>query len=134
MYMAEFYIFKKKGFRILLQAAALIRPSVEPSVFVKRPHIHRKSTCTVLQIMSQALHMPVSKKPTSTLDTLAAAQYRSTAVAAPGSSQCDSRLSTGSDDSGLLSTERLLEATTCAAMDFRDDRESPEVSLVVGRI
>ena len=40
----------------------------------------------------------------------------------------------GSDDSGLLSTERLLEATTWAAMDFSDDRESPEVSLVAGRV
>lgn len=34
----------------------------------------------------------------------------------------------------MLSAERLLEATTCAAMDFSDDRESPEVSLVAGRI
>ena len=45
----------------------------------------------------------------------------------------DSRLIMGSDDSGLLSTERLLEATTCAAMDFSDERES-EASLVVGRL
>ena len=37
MCMPEFYIFDKRG---LLQAAAFIRPSVEPSVFVKSLHIH----------------------------------------------------------------------------------------------
>ena len=51
-------------FRGSLQAAAFIRPSVEPSVFVKSLHICRKSlfsTCTVLLMVSQASHVIVSE-------------------------------------------------------------------------
>ena len=51
-------------FRGLSQSATLIRPSVEPSVFVKSLYIHTKlpfSTCTVPQITTQVLHMLVSE-------------------------------------------------------------------------
>ena len=43
--MTEFYIFRQRillTFRGLLQAAGIIRPSVEPSVSVKSFHIRRK--------------------------------------------------------------------------------------------
>ena len=51
-------------FKGLLQAAAFIRPSVEPSVFMKSLYIHRKSlfsSYTVLQMTSRASHMIVSE-------------------------------------------------------------------------
>ena len=48
-------------FRDSLQAAALIRPSVEPSVFVKSLRNLLFSTCTALQMTSQVFHVIVSE-------------------------------------------------------------------------